>query len=49
MAIGWGVFDNFSTSNGVESPSPSFALYPIHLENLSFAVEKTIGLNLDGV
>jgi hypothetical protein len=24
-------------------------LYPIHLENLSFAVEKTIGLNLDGV
>lgn len=26
MAVGWGVFDNFSTSNGVESPSPSFAL-----------------------
>jgi Ca2+-binding RTX toxin-like protein len=26
MAIGWGVYDNFSTSNGVESPSPSFAL-----------------------
>jgi hypothetical protein len=24
-------------------------LYPIHLENLSFAVEKTIGFNLDGV
>jgi hypothetical protein len=26
MAIGWGVYDNFSTSNGVESPSPSFHL-----------------------
>jgi Ca2+-binding RTX toxin-like protein len=26
MAIGWGVYDNFSTSNGVESPLPSFAL-----------------------
>jgi hypothetical protein len=24
-------------------------IYPIHLENLSFAVEKTIGFNLDGV
>ena len=24
-------------------------LYPIHLENLSFAVENTIGFNLDGV
>jgi len=27
----------------------SILLYPIHLENLSFAVEKTIGFNLDGV
>jgi len=24
-------------------------IYPIHFENLSFAVEKTIGFNLDGV